>query len=173
MVHNALTIAIFVMGLLIIGSITMQGAYAAPTVSVSPTSGPPGTTVRVYGSGFTSNGQIHSALWNGTSAYNFDADASGNLNTTVTVPNVEAGLYGFTITDVTTQSTTQTQFTVTQSSTSPTPTSTSSTSTSPSPTPRVPEFGSIVVVLTILIALSITATLTVRKSKTRKSHNSL
>jgi len=143
----------------------MQGANASPTITLNPTSGPPGTTVHIYGSGFTDNGQIHSALWNGTSACNFEADAHGNLNTTTQVPNVEAGLCGFTVTDVATQSTTQTQFTVTQSSTSPTPVTTSSATASPSPTPKVPEFQSSLVILTLFIAVSIATILIVRKRK--------
>ena len=118
--YAAIALAVFFFGLLVIGSVAMPRANAAPSITLSPTSGPAGTTVHVYGSGFTANGEINSELWNGTSAYNFSADANGNLNTTVIVPSVESGLYGFTITDQSTGSSTQTQFTVTQSSTSAT-----------------------------------------------------
>ena len=167
--HSAIPLAIFVFGLLVVGLMTMPGANAAPSITLNPTSGPPGTTVHIYGSGFTSNGQIHSALWNGTSAYNFEADVHGNLNTTTQVPNVEPGLYGFTVTDVATQSTTQTQFTVTQSSTSPTPTTTSSVTASPSPTPNIPEFQSLLIVPTLFIAVVVAAILMFRKRKTDES----
>jgi hypothetical protein len=156
-------LAIFVFGLLIVGSMTLPGAKAAPTITLNPTSGPSGTTVHVTGSGYTANGEIDTELWNGTSAYTFTADANGNLDTTVTVPPVEAGLYGFTVTDVATQSTTQTQFTVTQSSTSPTPTATSSSTTAPSPTPSIPEFQSLLIVLTLFIAVSVAAVLMVKE----------
>ena len=141
----------------------MPHASAAPSITLNPTSGPPGTTVHVTGSGYTANGEIDTELWNGTSAYTFSADDNGNLDETVTVPPVDAGLYGFTITDATTQSTTQTQFTVTQGSASPTPTT--SSSTSPSPSPTVPEFTSSMVVLMMVIALSSTAFLMIRKRK--------
>jgi hypothetical protein len=164
-VRCEVTLAIFIFGLLVAGSMIMPRANASPTITLNPTSGPPGTTVHIYGSGFTANGQIHTALWNGTSAYNFEADANGNLNTTTQVPDVEAGLYGFTVTDVATQSTTQTQFTVTQSLTSSTPVTTSSTTASPSPTPKVPEFQSSLIVLTLFTAVSIVTILIVRKRK--------
>jgi IPT/TIG domain len=167
--RRAITLAIFVFGLLIVGSMAIPRANAAPSITLNPTSGPTGTTVHIYGSGFTSNGQISSALWNGMSAYSFAADANGNLNTTVQVPDVGPGNYGFTVTDVATQGTTQTQFTVTQSSTSPTPTTTSSATASPSPTPSIPEFQSLLVVLTLFTAVSIAAILMVRKRKTVNS----
>lgn len=156
-------IAILVFGVLIVGLI--PGAKAAPNITLSPTSGPTGTTVYIYGSGFTPNGQIHSALWNGTNAYDFNADANGNLNTTVTVPDVTAGNYGFTVTDVATGSATQTQFTVTQSSTSSTPTTTSTATASPVPTSSIPEFQSTFIVLTLFAAVSIGAILIARKRK--------
>ncbi len=164
--RNIISLAIFVFIIMVVGPITMQGAYAAPTITLNPTSGPTGTTVHIYGSGFTPNGQIQSQLWNGTSAYSFTADATGNLNTTTVVPNVESGPYVFIVIDASSQGTTQTQFTVTQSSTSPTPTTTSSTSASPSPTPSVPELQLPVVVLILFIATSSLAVSTVRKRKT-------
>lgn len=148
-VGRSAILAILVFGLLAVALMILPAAYASPTVTVNPTSGPPGTSVNVLGSGFTPNGQIQSELWNGTSAYSFAADANGNLNTTVVVPQVESGLYGFTITDVASQSTTQTQFTVTTSSASATPT--------------VPEFQSLVVVLILLIATSVAAISVVKK----------
>ena len=136
-----------------------------PAITLDPTSGPTGTTVHIYGSGFTSNGQIQSQLWNGTSTYSFTADASGNLNTTTVVPNVEAGPYTFIVIDESSQADTLTHFTVTQSSTSPSPTTTSSTAASPSPTPTVPELQLPVVVLILFIATSILAISMVRKRK--------
>ncbi len=165
--YAAIALAVFFFGLLVIGSVAMPRANAAPSITLSPTSGPPGTTVHVYGSGFTANGEINSELWNGTSAYNFSADGNGNLNTTVTVPTVEAGLYGFTITDQSTGSSTQTQCTVTQSSTAPTPTPTASTSASHSPAPTAtPEFPPLLAVVAVFTAGSAAAFLIVRKRKT-------
>jgi len=161
--RSAIALTIFV-GLLILGLVAMPGAKAAPSITVNPTGGPPGTVVQVYGTGYTPNGQIQTELWNGTSAYTFTADANGVLNTTVTVPPVEPGLYGFTITDVASQGTTQTQFTVTQGSASPTPTSPSSATSSPSPTATVPEFPSLIA-LTLFIAVSVGTFLFVRKTK--------
>jgi hypothetical protein len=165
--RNKISLTIFVFAvLLIVGSITTQGVYAAPTVTLNPTSGPTGTTVHIYGSGFTQNGQIQTQLWNGTSTYSFTADATGSVNTTTVVPDVESGPYVFIVIDVSSQATTLTQFTVTQSSTSPSPTTTSSTSASPSPTPSVPELQLSVVVLILFIAISSLAISTVRKRKT-------
>ena len=160
--RNAISLVIFVFIILIVGSITMQGAYATPTITLNPTSGPTGTTVHIYGSGFTPNGEIQSQLWNGTSAYSFTADASGNLNTTTVVPDVESGPYVFIVVDSSSQGTTTTQFTVTQSSTSPTPTTTSSTAA----TASVPEFQLPVAVLSLFMALSSLAILMVRRRKT-------
>jgi hypothetical protein len=164
--RTAITLTMFVFGLLIVGLLMMPGAYAAPTITLNPMSGPAGTTVHISGSGFTPNGQINSELWNGTSAYSFTADANGNLNTTTTVPNVEPGLYGFIVTDASSQGTTQTQFTVTQTSTSPTPTTTSSTS--PSSTPTVPELQLPVVVLTLFLVISSLAISIIKRRKTVK-----
>ena len=169
--RSAIPLAVLVFSLLVVGSITMSGVNASPTITLNPTSGPPGTTVYITGSGYTPNGQIPTQLWNGTSTYTFTADANGNLNTTEVVPNVDPGLYGFTVTDATTQATTTTQFTVTQSTTSPTPTPSSSASTSPSTTPAVPEIQPLLIVLALFTAVSAAAILTIRKRKTGKSHN--
>ncbi|HUK85707.1 MAG TPA: hypothetical protein VLU95_07580 [Candidatus Acidoferrum sp.] len=161
--RSMIPLAIFIFSLLVVGLATMPDANAAPTITLNPTSGPPGTTVHITGSGYTANGEIDTELWNGTSAYTFNADANGNLDTTVTVPPVEPGLYGFTITDAASQGTTQTQFTVTQGSASPTPTT--SSSASPSPTSTVPEFPASMVILTLILAVSSAAFLMVRKRK--------
>ena len=135
------------------GLTAMPAAHATLNVTLNPTSGPPATTVHIYASGFTPNGEIATKLWNGTSSGTFTADNSGDVNTTVIVPDVETGLYGFTITDTTTGSQTQTQFTVT------------STASTPTPTPKVPEFPSLLIVLPLLIALSIAAVPMARKAK--------
>ena len=164
--RSVIILAIFAFGLLVVGSMIMPRANAALSVTLNPTSGPPGTTVHIYASGFTPNGQIPTKLWNGTSAYTFTADANGVVNTTVTVPNVTPGLYGFTVTDASTSSTTQTQFTVTSSSTTPTPTSTSSATASPSPSSTIPEFQSLLLVLALFIVVSVAATVMIRKRKT-------
>lgn len=146
---------------------------AAPSLTLNPTSGPPGTVVTVTGSGFTPSGQINADLWNGTSAYTFTADENGNLNTTETVPPVDVGTYQFVVTDAATQSSTQTQFTVTQSSTSPTPTTTPSTSStptatssvSPTPTPTVPELPILAVAAVMALLLLGAVLLTVKKTR--------
>ena len=163
--RNKIPFVIFVFALLIVGSIIIQGAYAAPTMTLNPTSGPAGTTVHIYGSGFSPNGEIQSQLWNGTSTYSFTADANGNLNTTTVVPDVESGPYTFIVSDPSIQGSTQVTFTVTQSSTSATPTASSATSVSPSPTPTVPEFQLPAIVLSLLIVISILTMLMVRKRK--------
>jgi len=155
---SVLALAI-VFGLLIVGSLTVVEVHATPSITVNPTSGPPGTTVNVYGTGFTPNGSIHTELWNGSSAYNFQADASGDLNTTVQVPKVEAGLYKFVVTDESSGVQTNTQFTVTQSSTSPTST-TSATST---PKSTVPEFPSIGLGIAALFVISTAVSLSIKK----------
>jgi len=149
------TLVLFFFGLLFAGLMTMPGANAALSVTLNPTSGPPGTTVHIYASGFTPNGNIPTKLWNGTESGTFTADSNGVVNTTVVVPDVQPGLYGFTVTDASSGSTTQTQFTVTQSGSSPTPT----------PKATVPEFSSFLVVLPMLIALSVAAASMARKAK--------
>ncbi len=161
--RSIIPLSIFVFSLLIVGLATMPAANAAPSITLDPTSGPPGTIVHITGSGYTANGEIDTELWNGTSAYTFTADDHGTLDTTVTVPPVIAGLYGFTITDAYTGGITQTQFTVTEGSASPTPTM--SSSASPTPTVTVPEFTSLVVVLTLIAAVSSAAFLMVRRRK--------
>jgi hypothetical protein len=124
---------------------------AAPVFPLNPTNGPPGTVVQVTGSGFTPNGDINADLWNGTSAYTFSADSSGNLNTTETVPPVDPGTYRFVVTDASTGGSTTTQFVVTEStSASPTPTTSSSASETPAPSPSVPEFPVVTAMLMML-----------------------
>jgi len=151
------TLVLFFFGLLFAGLMTMPRANAALSVTLSPTSGPPGTTVHIYASGFTPNGDIPTKLWNGTESGTFTADSNGVVNTTVVVPDVQPGLYGFTVTDASSGSTTQTQFTVTQSGSSPTPT--------PTPKATVPEFSSFLVVLPMLIALSVAGASMSRRAK--------
>jgi hypothetical protein len=166
LIRSVIPLSIFVFSLLVVGLATMPAASAAPSITLDPTSGPPGTIVHITGSGYTANGEIDTELWNGTSAYTFTADDHGTLDTTVTVPPVDPGLYGFTITDAFTGGTTQTQFTVTEGSASPTATMPSSAS--PSPTATVPEFPVTMIVLTLIAAVSSAAFLMVRKRKVAK-----
>lgn len=153
------TIFIVSFVLLVLCSSIPSFAAAAPTITLNPTSGPPGTVVQVTGSGYTPNGEIEASLWNGTSAYTFTADSYGYLSTTETVPTVDPGLYQFVVTDTTTQSSTTTQFTVTQSSL-----------TSPTPTPSVPEFP-IGVIITVTLLLIGTVMLGARKQINKQRCN--
>ena len=66
---------------------------AAPTVSgISPTSGPPGTTVTITGSGFGSSaGEVQFLNYHGTPAWvKATVSAWSNTSITATVPNVNA-----------------------------------------------------------------------------------
>jgi hypothetical protein len=155
--QRAIALAILFFGLLVAGSMTMLEVNASLSVTLNPTSGPAGTTVYIYASGFTSNGAIHASLFNGSSAGDFQADANGNVNTTVVVPAVQTGLYQFIVTDESSGATTTTSFTVTSSTTTPT--------TTPAPTHAVPEFQSSLVVLTLFTAVSIATIFIVRKRK--------
>ena len=153
---NIITLIVF-LSLLTVSLTTMSRVDAAPTVKISLTSGPPGTKVQATGSGFTPNGQVVATL-NGKVVKQLGtatADANGDLSVTVTVPNVAAGTYNLQVEDVTTGSTAAITFTVTSSS------------SSPSPTPTIPEFPSLLVILTVFIAVSlfIAVLVTVRKSK--------
>ena len=154
---SVLTVAVFVFVL----STTMLGAYASPSIKLSPTSGPPGTVVSVTGSGYTPNGEIQANLWNGSSAYTFEADAHGDLTTSETVPPVDPGTYQFVITDVSSSAQTTTQFTVTSGSATAAPTTASST-----PTPTVPELPVFAVVAVALIVLA--SAVVAARSKTKK-----
>jgi hypothetical protein len=161
---NIITLIVF-LSLLTIGLTTMSRVDAAPTVKISPTSGPAGTKVQATGSGFTPNGQVVATLKGKvvSSLGTATANANGDLNVNVTVPNVAAGTYNLQVEDVTTGSTAEITFTVTSSS------------SSPSPTPTVPEFPSLMVILTVFIAVSlaIVVLVTVRKSKMQSSENYL
>ena len=150
----ALPLAIFVFSLLVAGSMIIPGANAAlSSVTLNPTSGPPGSVVQITCSGYTPNGQVQATI-NGTVLGTKTADSHGDLNFNVTVPNFPDGTYKFISTDLTTQTQTQVQFTIT------------STTTTASPTPKVPEFQSLLIVLTLLIAVSFATILAVRKRKT-------
>jgi hypothetical protein len=133
-------LSLFMLCLLVAGSMTMLKVNASPSVTLNPTSGATGTTVHIFASGFTAYGTINTALFNGTSTPSFQADANGNVNETVEVPMVLSGLYQFVVTDATSGSQTTTQFTVTPGS-------------------NIPEFPSIGIGLAVLIAISTLAVL--------------
>jgi len=152
--QHSVILLILSLSLLALGGIAIPAAKAALNVTLTPNSGPPGTVVQVSCSGFTPNGQVEASI-NGTDLGTTAADANGNINFNVTVPDFPNGLYKFTATDLTTSSTTQVDFTVTQSSTSPTP----------SPAPTTPEFPSMLIVLTALTAVSLATLLYTKKAK--------
>ena len=161
-VLNIITLIVF-LSLLTVGLTIMSRVEAAPTVKISLTSGPPGTKVQATGSGFTPNGQVVATL-NGKVVSRLGtatANAHGDLNVNVTVPNVAAGTYNLQVEDVTTGSTAGITFTVTSSS------------SSPSPTPTVPEFPSLLVILTVFIAVSlfVAVLVTVRRTKMQSLEN--
>jgi hypothetical protein len=161
-VLNTITLIVF-LSMLTVGLTTMSRVQAAPTVTISPTSGPAGTKVQATGSGFTPNGQVVATL-NGKVVSRLGtatAKSNGDLDVTVTVPNVAAGTYNLQVEDVTTGSTAEITFTVTSSS------------SSPSPTATVPEFPSLLAILTVFIAVSlfVAVLVTARKSKMQSSEN--
>ena len=156
---NAIILTIFVIAASIVALAIMPPAYASISVKITPTSGPPGTVVQVSCSGFTPNGQAQASI-NGTVLGTRAANANGDINFNVTVPNFKAGQYTFVGEDLTTQAKEQVTFTITSSATA-----------SPSPTSTVPEFPSIVLALTVLIAASIATLYYTRKfQKNKQSH---
>ena len=167
---NIITL-IVLLSLLTVCLTAMSRVSAAPTVTISPTSGPAGTKVQATGSGFTPNGQVVATL-NGKVVSRLGtatAKANGDLDVNVTVPNVAAGTYNLQVEDVTTGSTAGITFTVTSSSSSPSPTATSTVS----PTSTIPEFPSLLVILTVFIAVSlfVAVLVTVRKTKMQSLEN--
>ena len=144
------TIAVFLLSF----SLAISCVYALPTVTLTPTSGPQGSTVMISGSGFTPNGQVSVGLWNGTTTSSYTADVNGNLNETVTVPSVATGIYGLNFTDVSNGRTTLVTFNVTQSNL---PTNT------PSPSSTIPEFPILAVGLVVLMAGSAIGWIAIKK----------
>ena len=129
------TLSVLVVSALVLGLIIIPNVNAALSVTLKPTSGPPGTVVQITCSGYTPNGQVQATI-NGTVLGTKTADSHGDLNFDVTVPNFPAGTYKFISTDLTTQTQTTVQFTITSTTTaSPTPTAVTA-----STTPKVPEF---------------------------------
>jgi hypothetical protein len=59
----------------------------APTLTISPTSGPDGTTITYHGTGYTPNGQV-SVLFTGDGLIHdqAEADANGAIHGTFTAP---------------------------------------------------------------------------------------
>jgi hypothetical protein len=152
---NLTTLLILVVSALVLGLIIIPNVNAALSVTLNPTSGPPGTVVQVTCSGYTPNGQVQATV-NGTVLGTKTADSNGDLNFNVTVPNFPAGTYKFISTDLTTQTQTQVQFTET------------STTTTASPTPTVPEFPSLAIAIAAMV-LTAGAFLTAKKRGTSKN----
>jgi len=149
------TLSVLVVSALVLGLIIIPNVNAALSVTLKPTSGPPGTVVQITCSGYTPNGQVQATV-NGTVLGTKTADSHGDLNFDVTVPNFPAGTYKFISTDLTTQTQTQVQFTIT------------STTTIASPTPTVPEFPPLAIAIAAML-LTAGAFLTAKKRGTSKN----
>jgi len=154
---STMILSIFVITASIVALAVMPPASASISVTITPTSGPPGTVVQVSCTGFTPNGKAQASI-NGTVLGSKTANSSGDINFDVTVPDYAAGQYTFVGEDLTTGATVTTTFTIT-----------SSTAASPTATPTsTPEFPSIAVVLTALIATLIASLYYARKSQKNK-----
>ena len=149
------TLSVLVVSALVLGLIIIPNVNAALSVTLKPTSGPPGTVVQITCSGYTPNGQVQATV-NGTVLGTKNADSHGDLNFNVTVPNFPDGTYKFISTDLTTQTQTQVQFTIT------------STTTIASPTPTVPEFPPLAIAIAAML-LTAGAFLTAKKRGTSKN----
>ncbi len=80
----------FILVMLALALVTMMvlPAWAqAPTLTISPTSGPDGTTITYHGTGYTPNGQV-SVLFTGDGLIvdQAEADANGAIHGTFTAP---------------------------------------------------------------------------------------
>ena len=149
------TLSVLVVSALVLGLIIIPNVNAALSVTLKPTSGPPGTVVQITCSGYTPNGQVQATI-NGTVLGTKTADSHGDLNFDVTVPNFPDGTYKFISTDLTTQTQTQVQFVIT------------STTTTASPTPTVPEFPLLSIAIAAML-LTAGAFLAAKKRGTSKN----
>ena len=156
------TLAVLVVSALVLGLIIIPGANAALSVTLKPTSGPPGTVVQITCSGYTPNGQVQASI-NGTVLGTKTANSNGDLSFSVTVPNYPAGTYTMISEDLTTGAQTTVQFTITSTAASPTPTATTA-----SPTPTVPEFPPLAIAI-VAVLLTAGAFLAARKRGTRQN----
>ena len=147
------TLAVLVVSALVLGLIIIPGANAALSVTLKPTSGPPGTVVQITCSGYTPNGQVQASI-NGTVLGTKTANSNGDLSFSVTVPNYPAGTYTMISEDLTTGAQTTVQFTI--------------TSTAASPTPTVPEFPPLAIAI-VAVLLTAGAFLAARKRGTRQN----
>ena len=149
---------LFLFSVLVVGSMAVLRVSAAPSGTITPTSGPSGTIVYASGSGFTPNGEVQATI-NGQLFGTKNADANGNVNVTVIVPNVAVGNYQIVVTDVTTGATVTAQFNVTPGSVTATAIATATA------TPTVPELPTIAITLTVFIAATLATLVFLRKSR--------
>ena len=131
---NMTPLVLLVLSVLVVVSIIAPVAKAAPSITLSPTSGPPGTTVAITCSGFTPNGQVQIFI-NGVIVATTIATSTGAISTSFTVPNVSVGSYNVDVKDLTTQDVAQTTFTVLQSQSESPSTVGSPSPSGPSPSP--------------------------------------
>jgi len=156
------TLSVLVVSALVLGLIIIPNVNAALSVTLKPTSGPPGTVVQITCSGYTPNGQVQASI-NGTVLGTKTANSNGDLSFSVTVPNYPAGTYTMISEDLTTGAQTTVQFTITSTAASPTPTATTA-----SPTPTVPEFPPLAIAIAAML-LTAGAFLTAKKRGTSKN----
>jgi hypothetical protein len=110
------TVVLVVLGVLVAASIITPLAKSASSITLNPTSGPPGTTVVVTGSGFTANGLVviymDGAL---VATVTLPTISAGDISIEFTVPNdISPGPYDVVAKDLATQNAVQTTFTVQQ-----------------------------------------------------------
>lgn len=86
----SLRAAVFVLSLALLFPLTgqvVQGAPLAQSIGVSPSSGPPGTSVTINGSGFTPGDYQGKVLWDGSPAKNFHIPDGGSFSVGFTIPS--------------------------------------------------------------------------------------
>jgi len=134
---SIITLALFVLSVLVIGSIIMPVTKAQGIISLTPSDGPPGTTVDISGSGlppcdglwiYIGSTPIASATVGGQDPL------TGTFGVSFTVPNLAPGAYTVTVNDLDTPADTSSIIFIVTSSTSPSPTPTPSPTHSPTPT---------------------------------------
>jgi hypothetical protein len=73
-----------------VGSVFVEDFSITNVFTVSPTSGPPGTSVTVQGTGYTPNSQFNLNIGN-TSWQSVTSDADGELDVTLQIPQLSGG----------------------------------------------------------------------------------
>jgi len=94
-----------------VGSVTNQNFTVTSFLSIGPSSGPPGTTVSLNGSGFGASATV-SITFDGKTVRSISVDSQGSISTSIQVPVAPGGPRSVGVSDPS-RGTTQSTFTVT------------------------------------------------------------